>query len=49
MSRRDLPKGYGGWQAIDSTPQEQSDGKAFHGCVCSLTQDFNTSQIRLTL
>ncbi|XP_021954113.1 hemocyte protein-glutamine gamma-glutamyltransferase [Folsomia candida] len=26
MSRRDLPKGYGGWQAIDSTPQEQSDG-----------------------
>ncbi|XP_022079686.1 protein-glutamine gamma-glutamyltransferase K-like [Acanthaster planci] len=25
MARRDLPKGYGGWQAVDSTPQEQSD------------------------
>jgi len=27
MSRPDLPKGYGGWQAIDSTPQEESDHK----------------------
>jgi transglutaminase 1 len=27
MSRPDLPKGYGGWQVIDSTPQERSDGK----------------------
>ncbi|XP_063233133.1 hemocyte protein-glutamine gamma-glutamyltransferase-like [Bacillus rossius redtenbacheri] len=26
MVRPDLPKGYGGWQAIDSTPQETSDG-----------------------
>ena len=26
MARPDLPKGYGGWQAIDSTPQETSDG-----------------------
>ncbi|XP_012266223.1 hemocyte protein-glutamine gamma-glutamyltransferase-like [Athalia rosae] len=26
MSRPDLPKGYGGWQAIDATPQETSDG-----------------------
>ncbi|CAG5128120.1 unnamed protein product, partial [Candidula unifasciata] len=26
MSRPDLPAGYGGWQAFDSTPQETSDG-----------------------
>jgi len=26
FARPDLPKGYGGWQAIDSTPQEKSDG-----------------------
>ncbi|GLH05666.1 Annulin [Gryllus bimaculatus] len=25
MARPDLPKGYGGWQAIDATPQETSD------------------------
>lgn len=27
MARPDLPQGYGGWQAIDSTPQEESDHK----------------------
>lgn len=26
MARKDLPAGYGGWQAIDATPQETSDG-----------------------
>ncbi|XP_078670740.1 coagulation factor XIII A chain-like [Branchiostoma floridae x Branchiostoma belcheri] len=26
MARADLPKGYGGWQALDATPQEQSKG-----------------------
>ena len=26
MSRPDLPAGYGGWQAIDATPQETSQG-----------------------
>jgi hypothetical protein len=26
MSRPDLPPGYGGWQVIDATPQEASDG-----------------------
>ncbi|XP_046746451.1 hemocyte protein-glutamine gamma-glutamyltransferase-like [Diprion similis] len=26
MARPDLPKGYGGWQVIDATPQETSDG-----------------------
>ncbi|XP_046550892.1 protein-glutamine gamma-glutamyltransferase K-like [Haliotis rubra] len=26
MSRPDLPTGYGGWQAVDATPQETSDG-----------------------
>ena len=28
MARPDLPTGYGGWQAIDATPQETSDGKS---------------------
>ncbi|XP_018024988.1 hemocyte protein-glutamine gamma-glutamyltransferase [Hyalella azteca] len=27
MTRPDLPKGYGGWQAIDATPQEESNNK----------------------
>ena len=27
MARPDLPLGYGGWQAVDATPQERSDGK----------------------
>ncbi|CAL4062405.1 unnamed protein product [Meganyctiphanes norvegica] len=27
MTRPDLPPGYGGWQAIDSTPQEESANK----------------------
>lgn len=26
MTRPDLPKGYGGWQAVDGTPQEESNG-----------------------
>ncbi|XP_067135706.1 hemocyte protein-glutamine gamma-glutamyltransferase-like [Centruroides vittatus] len=26
MARPDLPSGYGGWQAIDATPQERSEG-----------------------
>ncbi|EGI63125.1 Hemocyte protein-glutamine gamma-glutamyltransferase [Acromyrmex echinatior] len=30
MARPDLPKGYGGWQAIDATPQEQSEN--FYQC-----------------
>lgn len=27
MARPDLPSGYGGWQAIDATPQEESDSE----------------------
>ena len=27
LARPDLPRGYGGWQAIDATPQEASDGE----------------------
>lgn len=33
MARPDLPPGYGGWQAIDSTPQEESDHKMQCGPV----------------
>ncbi|XP_050728969.1 hemocyte protein-glutamine gamma-glutamyltransferase-like [Eriocheir sinensis] len=33
MTRNDLPPGYGGWQAIDSTPQEESDHKMQCGPV----------------
>lgn len=28
MKRDDLPEGYDGWQVLDPTPQERSDGKA---------------------
>ena len=27
MERPDLPPGYGGWQAVDGTPQERSNGE----------------------
>lgn len=27
MQRPDLPEGLGGWQVVDATPQETSDGK----------------------
>ena len=27
MARPDLPSGFGGWQAIDATPQETSEGE----------------------
>lgn len=27
MARPDLPDGFGGWQVVDATPQETSDGK----------------------
>merc|ERR1712179_173627 len=33
MARPDLPKGYGGWQAIDATPQEESSS------MCSLEKN----------
>lgn len=26
MARKDLPPGHGGWQAVDATPQETSQG-----------------------
>ena len=29
MARPDLPEGFGGWQAIDATPQEASDGEIY--------------------
>lgn len=33
MARPDLPKGYGGWQAIDATPQELSHCKITDVCI----------------
>ncbi|KAG8572673.1 hypothetical protein GDO81_012125 [Engystomops pustulosus] len=36
MKRPDLPSGYDGWQAIDATPQEPSEG-IFQCGPCSLT------------
>ncbi|CAN2389650.1 mating plug formation [Pristimantis euphronides] len=36
MKRPDLPDGYDGWQAIDATPQEPSEG-VFQCGPCSLT------------
>ena len=29
MARPDLPQGFGGWQAIDATPQEASDSRIY--------------------
>ncbi|XP_074058210.1 coagulation factor XIII A chain [Macrotis lagotis] len=36
MTRTDLPVGFGGWQVVDSTPQENSDGKLKPLCGCFL-------------
>ena len=37
MLRPDLPAGYGGWQALDSTPQEESShGGGYKAGPCSL-------------
>ena len=36
MARPDLPKGYGGWQAIDATPQELSHCKIIDGMILKL-------------
>ena len=33
MARPDLPRGYGGWQVIDATPQEESGGAAVHNSL----------------
>jgi len=32
MERPDLPPGYGGWQAVDGTPQERSNGTSRSIC-----------------
>uniref|UniRef100_A0A914WEB6 Transglutaminase-like domain-containing protein n=1 Tax=Plectus sambesii TaxID=2011161 RepID=A0A914WEB6_9BILA len=48
MARPDLPEGYGGWQAVDATPQEKSDAlyragpaslRAIREGQCSLPYD----------
>ena len=38
MTRPDLLPGYGGWQVIDATPQEASDGR-YSGCSWSYSQN----------
>lgn len=47
MARKDLPPGYGGWQVLDATPQETSNGEApidlpqaLHGTPQSTHQSF---------
>ena len=45
MARPDLPAGFGGWQAIDATPQEASDGiKKLGDLKVSFTLDFSFSR-----
>nr|XP_023026500.1 hemocyte protein-glutamine gamma-glutamyltransferase-like [Leptinotarsa decemlineata] len=43
MARHDLPPGYGGWQAIDATPQETSDG--FYQCGPSSLEAIKKGQV----
>lgn len=45
MARPDLPKGYGGWQAIDATPQETSLG--FYQCGPASLEAIKTGQVGL--
>ena len=39
MSRPDLPEGFGGWQVLDGTPQELSDGVSLHVWHFQVKQD----------
>ncbi|KAJ3662928.1 hypothetical protein Zmor_007242 [Zophobas morio] len=43
MARPDLPQGYGGWQAVDSTPQETSDG--YYQCGPSSLEAIKKGQV----
>ncbi|KAG8222476.1 hypothetical protein J437_LFUL000838 [Ladona fulva] len=45
MARPDLPKGYGGWQAIDATPQEKSDG--YYQCGPASVEAIRNGSINL--
>lgn len=45
MTRPDLPQGYGGWQAIDATPQETSDG--FYQCGPASHEAIRRGQMHL--
>lgn len=46
MARPDLPEGFGGWQVVDATPQETSDG----GNTCKNTSPtYVSNQIQYTL
>lgn len=38
MSRPDLPPGFGGWQVVDATPQETSDGKTAYSVIKILSK-----------
>lgn len=40
MSRPDLPPGFGGWQVVDATPQETSDGEQ------KFSKDFQINKVR---
>ena len=40
MARPDLPLGYGGWQAVDATPQERSQGRHSKQLYCLLLFPF---------
>ena len=47
MARPLLPEGFGGWQAVDATPQEESGGKFQCGpaSVAAIKQVFRSSEI----
>lgn len=51
MTRPDLPAGFGGWQAVDATPQETSDGNCWFSYFLVLSWGKNHLQIksRITL
>lgn len=34
MARPDLPDGYDGWQALDATPQEETEEECKNLCIC---------------
>lgn len=45
MLRTDLPDGLGGWQVVDATPQETSDGRTQ---IELFTESCRTFQVTLT-
>lgn len=45
MARPDLKPGFGGWQVVDATPQESSEGLSLVTFIIKMTKEMSFSLI----